>query len=147
MRGDVVQLETGTRVPADIRVLTAESLKLDKSSFTGESDPEVSKRREHVRGVGLAPVRMYKALRMCTLQRSALDHQNTKKYSEIRWACWWGGPQGCLLPLPRQTSMGVSIFLGESRRARPASRCTPATTHACIVWTDTVLREPFCLLL
>ena len=85
VRGDVVQLETGTRVPADIRVLTAESLKLDKSSFTGESDPEVSKRHEHVRGVGLAPVRMYKALRMCTLQRSALDHQNTKNILKFGW--------------------------------------------------------------
>ena len=37
--GDVVRLEAGMRMPADIRVVQAASLKIDSSSLTGESAP------------------------------------------------------------------------------------------------------------
>ena len=37
--GDVVKLETGSRVPADVRVISCSNLKVDKSLLTGESDP------------------------------------------------------------------------------------------------------------
>jgi magnesium-transporting ATPase (P-type) len=39
VRGDVMQLEEGDRVPADARLITAESLYLDVSVMTGESLP------------------------------------------------------------------------------------------------------------
>jgi magnesium-transporting ATPase (P-type) len=39
VRGDIVLLEAGDVVPADCRVLTAEALEVDASSFTGESLP------------------------------------------------------------------------------------------------------------
>lgn len=39
VRGDVVLLDAGDRVPADLRLLQAPSLKVDESSLTGESVP------------------------------------------------------------------------------------------------------------
>jgi len=37
--GDVIILQEGNKVPADARVITSNSLKLDESAFTGESTP------------------------------------------------------------------------------------------------------------
>lgn len=38
--GDVVLLNTGDRVPADLRLLEAISLQVDESSLTGETEPK-----------------------------------------------------------------------------------------------------------
>ncbi|GAB1598693.1 sodium/potassium-transporting ATPase subunit alpha-B-like [Argonauta hians] len=38
--GDVVDVKFGDRVPADIRVISAHSFKVDNSSLTGESEPQ-----------------------------------------------------------------------------------------------------------
>jgi len=43
--GDIVQLEAGDRIPADLRLLEESNLRVDESSLTGESDP-VSKSAE-----------------------------------------------------------------------------------------------------
>ncbi|CAG2113659.1 unnamed protein product [Medioppia subpectinata] len=37
--GDLLVVKSGDRVPADIRIVKAESMKVDNSSLTGESDP------------------------------------------------------------------------------------------------------------
>lgn len=37
--GDVVLLNVGDRVPADIRLIEANDLTIDESSFTGETEP------------------------------------------------------------------------------------------------------------
>ncbi len=37
--GDVVHLNVGDRVPADIRLFEAVDLSIDESSFTGETEP------------------------------------------------------------------------------------------------------------
>jgi len=39
--GDVIEVKFGDRVPADIRVLRASGFKVDNSSLTGESEPQV----------------------------------------------------------------------------------------------------------
>lgn len=39
--GDIVDVKFGDRVPADIRILEARSLKVDNSSLTGESEPQI----------------------------------------------------------------------------------------------------------
>ncbi|XP_030569601.1 sodium/potassium-transporting ATPase subunit alpha isoform X3 [Drosophila novamexicana] len=39
--GDIVEVKFGDRVPADIRILESHSLKVDNSSLTGESEPQV----------------------------------------------------------------------------------------------------------
>ncbi|KAG8182327.1 hypothetical protein JTE90_004094 [Oedothorax gibbosus] len=38
--GDLVEVKGGDRVPADIRVISSQSLKVDNSSLTGESEPQ-----------------------------------------------------------------------------------------------------------
>ncbi|XP_028281860.1 potassium-transporting ATPase alpha chain 1 isoform X2 [Parambassis ranga] len=38
--GDLVEIKGGDRVPADIRIITAQSCKVDNSSLTGESEPQ-----------------------------------------------------------------------------------------------------------
>lgn len=37
--GDIVNLVNGSSVPADVRILSANSLKVDQSMLTGESEP------------------------------------------------------------------------------------------------------------
>jgi len=39
--GDIVEVKFGDRIPADIRVLEARGFKVDNSSLTGESEPQV----------------------------------------------------------------------------------------------------------
>ncbi|XP_074652098.1 sodium/potassium-transporting ATPase subunit alpha-like isoform X2 [Tubulanus polymorphus] len=39
--GDIIEVKFGDRVPADIRVISASSFKVDNSSLTGESEPQV----------------------------------------------------------------------------------------------------------
>ncbi|KRX13120.1 Sodium/potassium-transporting ATPase subunit alpha, partial [Trichinella nelsoni] len=38
--GDIVEMRGGDRVPADIRIIAAQSFKVDNSSLTGESEPQ-----------------------------------------------------------------------------------------------------------
>nr|CAD7256595.1 unnamed protein product [Timema shepardi] len=40
VRGDVVEIKSGDRVPADVRIIECQGLKVDNSSLTGESEPQ-----------------------------------------------------------------------------------------------------------
>ncbi|XP_054008897.1 sodium/potassium-transporting ATPase subunit alpha-like [Hylaeus anthracinus] len=48
--GDIVLLETGNRVPADIRILECQGLKIDNASITGESIPLLRSANVHPTG-------------------------------------------------------------------------------------------------
>ncbi len=37
---DIVEIRRGDRIPADIRIIRANGLKVDNSSLTGESEPQ-----------------------------------------------------------------------------------------------------------
>ena len=39
--GDIVEVKYGDRIPADIRIIEARGFKVDNSSLTGESDPQL----------------------------------------------------------------------------------------------------------
>jgi magnesium-transporting ATPase (P-type) len=54
--GDVVLLESGTRVPADLRIVSATALRIDESLLTGESSP-VTKRTDPAADDALAAER------------------------------------------------------------------------------------------
>lgn len=36
--GDIVEIRTGEKIPADMRIITSSGFKVDNSSLTGESD-------------------------------------------------------------------------------------------------------------
>ncbi|XP_033028223.1 sodium/potassium-transporting ATPase subunit alpha-2-like [Lacerta agilis] len=40
VRGDLVEIKGGDRIPADLRIISASSCKVDNSSLTGESEPQ-----------------------------------------------------------------------------------------------------------
>lgn len=53
VQGDIVLLDQGTKIPADLRLLEVTNLKVDESSLTGESEP-VTKSTLPIKGVPVA---------------------------------------------------------------------------------------------
>jgi len=43
VRGDIILLKAGDKIPADIRIVTATDMKVDNASLTGESEPQIRK--------------------------------------------------------------------------------------------------------
>jgi len=41
--GDIVEVKSGDRIPADIRIISSDEMKVDNSSLTGESEPLLRK--------------------------------------------------------------------------------------------------------
>lgn len=41
MIGDIVIIQGGDKIPADIRIIEASNFKVDNSSLTGEAEPQV----------------------------------------------------------------------------------------------------------
>ena len=41
--GDLIEVRMGDRIPADIRIVSSDEMKVDNSSLTGESDPLIRK--------------------------------------------------------------------------------------------------------
>lgn len=41
VRGDVIEMKSGDKVPADIRITMSNEMKVDNSPLTGESDPQL----------------------------------------------------------------------------------------------------------
>ena len=40
VKGDLVEIKFGDRIPADVRIIESRGLKVDNSSLTGESEPQ-----------------------------------------------------------------------------------------------------------
>ena len=43
VRGDIIKLKDGDKIPADIRIITSTDMKVDNACLTGESEPQVRK--------------------------------------------------------------------------------------------------------
>ena len=43
VRGDIILLKAGDKIPADIRIITSTDMKVDNATLTGESEPQVRK--------------------------------------------------------------------------------------------------------
>lgn len=41
--GDLIEIRMGDRIPADIRIVSSDEMKVDNSSLTGESEPLIRK--------------------------------------------------------------------------------------------------------
>lgn len=41
--GDLIEVKMGDRIPADIRIISSDEMKVDNSSLTGESEPLIRK--------------------------------------------------------------------------------------------------------
>lgn len=39
--GDLVKVKSGEKIPADIRILMSDEMKVDNSALTGESEPQL----------------------------------------------------------------------------------------------------------
>jgi magnesium-transporting ATPase (P-type) len=79
VRGDVVQMEEGDRVPADMRLVSAESFYVDVSILTGESLP-VARQADPVQPRPALPVRGGKTL----LRPGEIPQQERVNPAEIR---------------------------------------------------------------
>ena len=66
--GDIVMLNTGDRIPSDLRIAESFSLQIDESSLTGETEPKhkVSDRLQRLQRLQTIKTTNYKE---CILQR------------------------------------------------------------------------------
>ena len=88
VRGDVVVLKSGNRIPADLRIIKSEELKVDNSSLTGESDPK-------------------ERTAECT-DKSYLETENFAFYSTL---CVDGSGEGIVVLTGDETIIGRIAFL------------------------------------
>lgn len=101
--GDVVLLESGTRVPADLRVVEATSLTIDESLLTGESEP-TTKRPDPVGEDSLAA------------ERTSIAHMGSAVSS--------GRGRGVVVAIATETELGriAESIRAEEQPATPLQR-------------------------
>lgn len=97
--GDLVLLQPGNRVPADLRLLEAEDLRCDESLLTGESRP-VEKSAHAAQAAGERPANMVFAASMVTRGRGRGVVTATGASTELgKIAGHVLGGEGCVAPL------------------------------------------------
>ena len=84
--GDLVEVKSGDRVPADIRILQAHGFKVDNSSLTGESEPQS-------RGPELTNDNPLETRNLAFFSTYAVEGINTKmkhlkSFLLYRYMCW-----------------------------------------------------------
>eukprot|EP00825_Cyclidium_porcatum_P046022 TRINITY_DN713_c0_g1_i2.p1 TRINITY_DN713_c0_g1~~TRINITY_DN713_c0_g1_i2.p1 ORF type:complete len:1261 (+),score=261.65 TRINITY_DN713_c0_g1_i2:187-3969(+) len=82
--GDVVEVKQGQKIPADLRILFSNNLKVDNSSLTGESDPQLRKVE-------------------CTKADNPLETANLVFFGTL---CTEGSGQGVVVSIGDQTIIG-----------------------------------------
>lgn len=103
VRGDVVLLESGDVVPADLRLLDADALLLDRSTLTGESLPEPARVEPDEPGTALA-------------ERRSIAYAGTSVVG--------GSGAGVVVAIGRATELGriAGGLVGGRRRRSPVQR-------------------------
>ena len=93
--GDVVLLKAGAKIPADVRILEANNLKVDNSSLTGESEPQDRKVE-------------------CTNEKSPLE---TKNLAFFGTTAFQGTGKAVVIRTGNQTVIGCIAKLAHSAEA------------------------------
>ena len=96
--GDIVEVKGGDRIPADLRIIQSSNMKVDNSSLTGESEPQV---RRHLIG--------YWARNMIGCFRHVTTQIQQQLYLKQR--TWHFSPPIALKVLPEVLSSDVVIIL------------------------------------
>lgn len=97
VRGDIVKIIAGDRIPADIRILEANEMKVDNSSLTGESEeqPRITE---------------------CTNEDNILETKNVAFFGTL---CRSGGCKSVVINVGDQTVMGCIAKLTSDTEVKP----------------------------
>lgn len=95
VRGDVIEVKEGERVPADIRIISSNEMKVDNSSLTGESDPLLRTEK-------------------CDQPDKILETKNVAFFGTL---CKYGKGQGVVFNIGDETIIGQIAGLAESAQS------------------------------
>lgn len=116
--GDIVQLSTGDRVPADVRIAEAYDLEIDESSLTGET--EARRKSDQVCVAEHGPVAL--AERHCiaymgTLVRNGMSlPRSSRLFFLLMVVMWVGRGTGVVIATGTETEFGVIFSMMQEVR-------------------------------
>ncbi|KAL4465995.1 hypothetical protein ABPG74_004232 [Tetrahymena malaccensis] len=94
--GDIVQIKAGERIPADVRIIQSNEMKVDNSPLTGESEPQLR-----------TPI--------CTHPDSPLETQNVAFFGTL---CKEGFAVGVVIKIGDNTTLGLIADLASQEKTQ-----------------------------